>query len=495
MSNSPGHRLDPDLDAVPSMDRVTVYTSKGRRRRRRAIIGGVLLSVLFSVTIGGYVALAGKIHTFDGSGLSAVQPAATNGQNILLIGTDSRAGANAQLGGGGNAVGRSDTTILMHVYPGATSAVAVSIPRDTLVTIPACKLPNGSWTRPQSNVMFNSAYSVGLTAAGNPACTVNTVQKLTGLRVDHTVVANFAGFAATSQAVGGVPVCLPKDVHEGDLKPEMTTRGKLLFHAGLQTVSGQQALDYVRIRHGIGDGSDIGRIKRQQAFLASLVMTIRHKGLTPSHILPLVNAATANLTFDPSLSGPASLFSFAMGLTGLKPSGIDFITMPWRYAGARVAIVQPDANVLWSALRNNQRLNGKTPATKSKTSALPRGTGAVKVLNGTLTTGLAGTTARQLTAAGFAARTGNAPRHNYVATEIHYRPADEARARLLARYLKATLVADPQATTLTVYVGKSHQWLAGHQSGSASGQQKVPSSITHAIRSATANPCSNLSYG
>jgi len=318
----------------------------------------VLLVVAAGAAFWGYRTLAGQIHTFDPAGVSAHRPNPTSGENVLLIGTDSRAGASGRLGGRGDAVGRSDTTILVHVYDGSRSAVAVSIPRDSLVTIPSCRLPDGSWTKPQHHAMFNSAFSVGETVAGNPACTQNTVEKLTGIRVDHTVVANFAGFAAMSKAVGGVPVCVPTTLYQDDLRPQMTTRGRVLLHAGRQLVEGRKALDYVRIRHGLGDGSDIGRIKRQQAFLSSLIDTVRKRGLTPTHILPLVEAATSNLTFDPGLDSPARLLSFAMGLKDLQPSSIDFVTVPWRYDGARVDIVQPAAHQLWAALRADRPLTG-----------------------------------------------------------------------------------------------------------------------------------------
>ena len=322
---------------------------------RPTVIGlAVLLVLLGGAAFWGYSAMAGKIHTFDAAGVSAHRPNPTSGENMLLIGTDSRAGQSGVLGGRGDAVGRSDTTILVHVFSGSRRAVAVSIPRDSLVTVPSCRLPDGSWTQPQHDVMFNSAFSVGDTVAGNPACTQNTVEKLTGLRIDHTVVANFAGFAALSDAVGGVPVCVPNAVYQDDLRPQMTTRGKLLFHAGRQLVEGTKALDYVRIRHGLGDGSDIGRIKRQQAFLSSMIDTIRKQGLSSSHLLPLVDAATANLTFDSGLGSPIKLLSFAMGLRDLQPSDIDFVTVPWRYDGYRVAIVQPAARRLWAALRNDQ---------------------------------------------------------------------------------------------------------------------------------------------
>lgn len=347
----------------------SVATSRRKRRRwvRRTLIGlAVLLVLMGGAGVWAYEAMAGKIHTFDAAGVSRTRPNPTSGENVLLIGTDSRAGASGRLGGRGDAVGRSDTTILVHIYAGSTSAVAVSIPRDSLVTVPSCRLPDGSWTKPQHDVMFNSAFSVGDTVAGNPACTQNTVEKLTGLRIDHTVVASFAGFAALSQAIGGVPVCVPNAVYQDDLRPQMTTRGRLLFHAGRQVVEGAKALDYVRIRHGLGDGSDIGRIKRQQAFLATMIDTIRKRGLTPGNLLPLVDAATANLTFDSGLGSPTRLLSFAMGLKDLQPSDIDFVTVPWRYDGYRVAIVQPAARRLWAALRDDRPI---TPTARSARAA------------------------------------------------------------------------------------------------------------------------------
>ncbi|MCW2855979.1 MAG: LytR family transcriptional regulator [Marmoricola sp.] len=464
------------------------HGKRPNRRRRIVIAVSVLLMLVTSVVGVAYAVLAGSIKTFDSKGLEKVRPAETKGMNILLIGTDARGGENSKLGGAGDLVGRSDTTILVHIYPGGTSAVGVSIPRDSLVTIPPCRMPDGSWTQTQTDVMFNSAFSVGLTRAGNPACTVNTVERMTGLRIDHTMVINFAGFADMSSAVGGVPVCVPNDVYQGDLDPNLGYQGTLIFKAGRQLVSGAQALQYVRVRHGIGDGSDIGRIQRQQAFLASMVITIKNKGLELGNILPLVRAATSAITFDPSLSSPTKLLSFAQSLKGLDPKKIGFVTVPWRYDGARVAIVQPDANELWAALRANRQLIGKSPATKTS-KAIPRGTGKVKVLNGTTTRGLAGRISTRLTKAGFVAKPGNAPTTTVTRSEIHYRPADAARAAVLARYLGATLVPDPNARTLTLILGTSHRWTG------TTAPKPLPSSVTGTIRTATANPCSNVSYG
>lgn len=483
-------------------------TRRARRRsrlsRRGKVLTGVAAALVLTLAAAAvaYAVLGGKIRTFDGTGIAKVRPTNNRAVDILLIGTDARGGENTRLGGAGDTVGRSDTTILVHVYPGAKAAVAVSIPRDSLVTIPPCRLPNGTWTPTQTDALFNSAFSLGQSAQGNPACTVNTVEKMTGLRVDHTVVVNFAGFAAMSRAVGGVPVCVPNDVYQGDLDPNLGYRGALLFKAGRQLVAGTKALQYVRVRHGLGDGSDIGRIKRQQAFLASLVVTMKKKGLQPSHLLPLIDAATTAMTFDPSLSTPVKLLGFAEQLSGLDPADIDFVTVPWRYDGPHVAIVQPDANLLWSALRANRPLtgNGKAKGTDSTaaaagphpTTVLPRGSGAVDVLNGTWSVGLATRFSTKLDKAGFAAVPGNASLRNATVTTIHYRPADHLRAQLLARYLEATLVPDDTARTLTVVLGTAHHWTP---TSHAHAPKKLPASLTGQIRTATADACSNLTYG
>jgi anionic cell wall polymer biosynthesis LytR-Cps2A-Psr (LCP) family protein len=118
-----------------------------------------------------YLKLNGDINIFDADGLSKKRPASgsSKGENVLIIGSDARTDGNSTLGGGSkNDIGRSDTAFLLHIYADHKHAVAVSIPRDTLVTIPPCKLPDGSWTNTQANSMFNAAFSVGQTEKGNP---------------------------------------------------------------------------------------------------------------------------------------------------------------------------------------------------------------------------------------------------------------------------------------------------------------------------------------
>ena len=457
------------------------------------------MAVVVTVALVGYVKLNQSINTFSSQGISKHRPPPTvQGQNILLIGSDTRAGADSALGGAGMAVGRSDTTLLLHVYEGGTRAVAVSIPRDALVDIPSCRLPDGTWSAPQSNAMFNSAFSVGQTATGNPACTVNTVEKLTGLRVDHTVVADFAGFAAMTKIVGGVPVCLPEPIYQGDINPNLGYQGKMVFHRGRQTVEGAKALDFVRLRHGIGDGSDIGRMRRQQAFLGAVVSKVRAQGVTPTHILPLAEAATKYFTFDPGLDSAQQLASFALSLRNMSTKDITFLTAPWRYDGPRVALVHPDVDQLWSALKHDQPLTsaGKKKSAKKVTTVAERLAtvkSSITVANGTTVPGLAAQTAQTLGNAGVTVGTvTNASPESH--TVIEYGPGETAQARALATGFVGAQLRTQSQPGLTVVLGAHHTMrsLTSTPSGKAA---PLPDSITKETRSAATNPCTNVTYG
>ena len=482
--------------------------SSGRRRRRRILlsIGVVIAMVLGTAVAWGaveYQKLDAHIQTFSEQGVSKHRPPPSfAGQNILLIGSDTRTGDNAQLGGKGDAVGRSDTTLLVHIYSDNKHAVAVSIPRDALVTIPSCRLPDGSWSPPQYGAMFNEAFSMGQSPRGNPACTQNTVEQLTGMRVDHTIVANFAGFAALTKVVGGVRVCLPHALYQGDLNPNLGTQGKLVFKAGIQRVSGAKALDYVRIRHGIGDGSDIGRIRRQQAFLASVVRKVRAEGLTPTHLLPLAEAATKYFTVDQGLGSPAKLLSFALSLRQIQTKDITFVTTPWRYDGARVALVHPAVDRLWSALKADQPLTktqttktGQTSHTSTKTQTVQDKVKAittpVSVLNGTLISNLAGSTSRHLHRMGLSiASVANAPTSDYQQTVVEYGPGQQADAAVLQSLFTGAQLRQSHTSGLRIILGQQHEL-----SPEVTGPVKIPKSVLGNSRAANTNICSDISYG
>ncbi|MFE4538228.1 LCP family protein [Streptomyces scopuliridis] len=490
----------------------------GRRRRsgegsRLRLALGIALSLVVLAAAGAgwiYLKLSGNIDTFSAGGLSDNRPTGTSkGQNVLVIGSDARTGGNSELGGGSkDDVGRSDTAFLLHVYADHRHAVAVSIPRDTLLDIPPCRLADGGWTEPQRNAMFNAAFSVGQTVKGNPACTQNTIEKLTGLRVDHTVVVDFKGFARLTDVVGGVQVCVPQDIYQKDLNPNRTTRGERLFTKGTQTVSGQKALDYVRIRHGMGDGSDIGRIKRQQAFVASLLKKVKEQGLTPAKLLPLADAATQSMTVDPGLGSADKLLGFAMSLKDIDLHNTKFVTIPWRYEGSRVAIVEPDASALWAALRADRTLDGADASGKkgqaaAGPSATPSAAGPVSgagidvaVYNGTTVTGLAARAARTLTDQGFTVTgTATASTQDHATTVIEYGPGQEEKARTVERIFPgARLTSASAAETaggINVILGRSY---SSAEPGPAQ-PGPLPSAVADGARSADDDPCANLSYG
>ncbi|MFF2013241.1 LCP family protein [Streptomyces sp. NPDC058195] len=482
----------------------------GVRLRRTATFGLSFLVLLVAGAGWAYLKLGGSIDTFSADGISGDRPPGSEqGQNVLVVGSDSRSGGNSELGGGTGEVGRSDTAFLLHVYGDHRHAVAVSIPRDALVDIPSCKGADGRWTAPQRNVMFNAAFSVGESAEGNPACTQNTVEKLTGLRVDHTVVVDFAGFAKLTSAVGGVRVCLPQDVYQRDLSPKRPTRGAKVFSRGPQTVSGQQALDYVRLRHGIGDGSDIGRIKRQQAFVAALIKKVKSDGLNPTTLLPLANAATDAMTVDPGLGSADKLLSFALSMKNVDLHNTKFVTVPWRYEGARVAIVEPDADALWTALKADRTVDGKDASGRKSGGHDEKGGGrtpagntpvsgrgiSVAVYNGTTVTGLAARATELLRSRDFTVTTtATASSQDHTSTVVEYGPGLREQAETTARLFAGARTTASTTPGIQVILGTSYA-----QNPSATPVPSTPSTVPPTVadqaRSADDDPCANLSYG
>jgi LCP family protein required for cell wall assembly len=246
--------------------------------------------------------------------------------NILLLGSDTRQGQTGHIGG--DTPGLSDTTILLHISGDRKLAYGVSLPRDAMVERPSCERKDGQGTDPGGLSMFNAAYAVG-----GPACTVKTVEKLTNIRVNHFVVIDFNGFRKMVDALGGVEVCVPKEVND--------TTGHIYLPAGTYDVKGQRALDYVRVRHSISDNGDIGRMKRQQTFLASMANKAVSAGtlVNPVRLVRFLDAATKSLTTDTGLSSLNKLGSLAKSLKGIGLDHIQFLTVPFK-------TYEPDPNRL-----------------------------------------------------------------------------------------------------------------------------------------------------
>ncbi|MFK4144350.1 LCP family protein [Streptomyces sp. NPDC004065] len=278
------------------------------------------------------------------AGPAAASPLPTGAVNILVLGSDSRSGGrNAALGGGDSGGARSDTAMVVHVDPGRTSATVVSIPRDTLVTRPSCPLPSGRTTAVAYGTMFNSAYEVG-----GPVCAVKTAESLTGVRMDHYVEIDFSGFAGLVDALGGVSVTTDEDIDDD--------KSHLHLPAGTHHLDGTRALALARTRHGLGDGSDLGRIGLQQKLVRALLERVSGSGLPsdPAGLYRVADAVTGSLTTDTGLDSLGELTDFARSLKGLTADRVRTVTMPVVPAPSdpnRVVAKEPAASRLWESLR------------------------------------------------------------------------------------------------------------------------------------------------
>lgn len=275
--------------------------------------------------------------------------------NVLVMGDDTRKGQGPAVAGA--TPGLSDTTILLHVSADRKHAYGVSLPRDAMVERPACKTRNG--TDPGGLTQFNAAYAIG-----GPACTIKTVESLTRIRIDHFVVIKFSGFRKMVDAIGGVEVCVPEEVPYDD-------KYRIHLAEGTYDVTGEQALDYVRVRHGLGDGSDIGRMKRQQAFIASMINKTVSAGTlaNPVKLYKFLNEATKSLVTDPGFSHLQSLVGLGSSLKDIGLDNIRFLTVPFQPYPADPNRLQwaPEADRLWRLIRNDRTVG--TDFDKSEVTA------------------------------------------------------------------------------------------------------------------------------
>ncbi|MGW0336522.1 LCP family protein [Streptomyces sp. NPDC003011] len=270
-------------------------------------------------------------------------------ENILVLGSDTRSGSNQKLGGGpDDGSARSDTAMVVHVYEGHKKASVVSIPRDTVIDRPECTDTKGGTHDAASGVMFNSAYTTG-----GAACAVKTVESLSGVRMDHYLEVDFSGFQKLIDELGGVEVTTTKDIKDDD--------SHLDLKAGTHQLDGEQALGLVRTRHGVGDGSDLGRIQLQQAFMKALINQVKSVDLfgDPKKLYDLASTATKTVTTDSDLGSVNSLMSFASGLKGIGSSDMHMVTMPVQYDPAnpnRVIVRETQAEQVWAALKNDKAI-------------------------------------------------------------------------------------------------------------------------------------------
>ena len=337
------------------------------------MLAGVL-SLLLVVGVLSYLKLNGNITRLDLTKALGKRPAnsvsadkVTNLRplNILVMGSDTRDLGTNEFGQAKTLAGqRSDTTLLVHLSGDRKSAVAVSIPRDSMTKAPRdCKNPNSKVADGPVR-QWNANFSLG-----GPACLIRTVEGNTGIFIDHFMVLNFLGFQSMVDALGSVEVCVPTAVND--------SKSKLKLPAGRSRVTGSQALAFVRVRHNIGnDASDLGRINRQQAFLSAMVQEATSKGLLlrPDKLFRFLDAATKSLTTDNQLNLNA-MREVAQSVVGLKTSQVKFVTVPIEDYPPDKNRVQwsSSADALWKSIRADAPLPGSKPAPTPK----PAGTATV----------------------------------------------------------------------------------------------------------------------
>ncbi|NUQ96082.1 MAG: LCP family protein [Streptomyces sp.] len=488
----------------------------GRRGIRRFLrIAAISLSVLVLATAGAgywlYQHLNANIHHVsltDGVAKNAAgtEKADAFGRtpiDLLVIGSDGRtSAADCELGGGCSRTGiqtgaNADVEMVVHVAADRSNATVMSIPRDTMTDVPACTNPKTGVKTAGYHGMINSALSYG------QACQVATVHKLTGIPIVHFVQLDFSGVVNMSDAIGGVPVCVDSNVYD--------TYSHLKLSAGSHTLKGVGALEFLRSRHGFGDGSDLGRTYAQHIYLSSLIRKFKSAGTltNPSAVYHLADAATKALTVDDGLDSILKLSGLADDLNKVPSKRITFTTMqtvPDPADHDRV-VPGPGSQTLFDTIANDQSLttaSGDKSAAASATGApttpaVPASQITVKVENGTGIPGRAAAVAAALTGKGFnpATSTGNAPAT--ATTTLTYGPGEQGRAQTAARTLGLPPSHLKQGTVsgLTLVVGSDWPGGTSYPGGSgkpAPADTQAALNNSHAETADQSKTCAKVSH-
>ncbi|WEO94670.1 LCP family protein [Streptomyces sp. FXJ1.172] len=469
--------------------------SRGRRVLRAA---GICLALVVLAAGGAgwwfYQHLNGNITSVSLDGKGGSEKADAFGRtpiNILVIGSDGRTSAeDCKLGGGcsqtgvqsGN--GNADVEMVVHIAADRSNATVMSIPRDTMTNVPACKDSASGTSTSGYYGQINSALSYG------PACQVATIHQLTGIPIDHFVKLDFAGVVSMSDAVGGVSVCVSDNVYD--------TYSHLKLSKGTHTLKGVGALEFVRSRHGFGDGSDLGRTVSQHLFLGSMIRKFKSAGtLTdPTAVYDLANAATKALTVDDGLGSISKLAGLASDVNKVPSHRITFTTMQTAPDPANKDRVVPGAGAksLFATIANDQSLtddSGKKSTTATATASpqtVDPSRIAVKIENGTGTSQpRASELATALTSKGFGSgtTTANAP-STTTTTALTYGAGQKPQAQTVAKALGLPSSHLKQGSTdgLTLVIGSD--WPSGTTYPSGSTSSPAPADTHAAVSNAHA---------
>ncbi|MER6321668.1 LCP family protein [Streptomyces coelicoflavus] len=450
-------RATPEEPPPGRRDRRRPAKKKAKKKSRGKKIllwtGGTMAFVILAVGTAGYLYLQhlnDNIESLPDDGASTGGFQKDQAINILLIGTDKRTGSGNDGYGDKGSAGHADTTLLLHVSKDRSNATALSIPRDLIVDIPDCPTTQEDGSTKvipgSSGVRFNQ--SLGQSGR-TPSCTMRTVTELTGVKPDNFMVADFNAVKTLSSAVGGVEVCLAKDINDPD--------SHLNLSKGEHTIEGEEALAFVRTRHSVGFGGDLSRIELQQQFLSSLMRKLKSNDTltSPTKMVKLAEAATEALTVDSKLDNIGKLKDLGLELGKLDTKNLTFATVPVKDNPAEktpvtVVLKEGPAQQVFDMVKNDVsftevKKKEKEKKKKEDAAVAARLEGAksepseirVRVLNGGASAGSAG---RELTylqnEAGVtkSENAGNAPA-DIARTTLEYAPDQADQARALAEIL------------------------------------------------------------
>ncbi|WP_227998322.1 LCP family protein [Nocardia australiensis] len=375
-------------------------------------------------------------------------------ENYLIVGTDTRVGANGQLGAGStdDAEGsRADTVMLVNIPKNRSRVVVVSFPRDLDVTRPQC---NG-WDNDKvqyTDETFPSAMGDKLNAVyalGGPKCLVNVIRKMTGLNIGHFISVDFSGFEAMVDQIGGVEVCTTEPIVDEIL-------GTVLETTGTQHISGETALNYVRARHVVGEErSDYDRINRQQRFLASLLRgALSSKVLfDPGKLRGFIDAFTKHTWVDRVDTN--ALLTLGRSLQKVDAGAVTFLTIPTGGTTSYGNEIPRDSDIkaIFNAIRDDQPLPGEkkaapaaglgttAPPAPPKLTAVDPNTVSLLVSNGSDVSGAGAKAATKLGNQGFPIYgTGNYSGGTTPTSKIRYASGNEAEAATVATAIPGALL-------------------------------------------------------
>lgn len=457
----------------PSGRRTTRSGTAGRAPGRRASTGRVrLVGRVAAGLLSAAVLIAGGwlwtiVRVFDATVHRVEVISADSGPdidgsdlNILLVGNDSRggltAGELADVGTQADAGFNTDTILLVHVPANGTRATAVSFSRDLSVYIPVLGREGKINSAYANGACPNNACASVLTPAQQRAGTkslIDTVSRFSGLRIDHYVEVGLYGFYSITKALGGIEVCL--------LHPAVDRYSAIDLPAGRQTISGKQALAFVRQRHGLPNGA-YSRIQRQQYFLASVFRKLTSAGVLvdPLKQLALVRAVGSSLTMDAGLD-PLEL---ARQLQHLTAGNLQFLTVPVTGTGQNAAGQAVDLTDSAALPAFWDKVLGRSAPAASASPAVPRTQVSVTVRNGTGRVGLATQTATELQQLGFTVpSTGNS--EHRTGTVIEYGAGQEPAARTVAAVIPGAQLRAGGGGGVTLILGSD---FAGLRTGAGS---------------------------